>query len=65
MITFINNIRSLKVSSIIVRSKWSKSHKPKLTLQGNWMTAAGFAIGEQVIIEVQNGILTIKKPNAI
>jgi len=65
MITFINDIRNLTVSSMLVRSKWSKSIKPKLTLQGDWMTAAGFGIGDRVLIEVQNGVLIIKKPNAV
>ena len=63
MIIYTNGIRRLKISSIVIRSKWSKSHKPKLTLQGDWMQAAGFAIGEKVSIIVSNNQLIITKAN--
>jgi toxic protein SymE len=61
MITFINQFRKVTVSSIFVKSKWSNSIKPKLTLSGNWLASAGFEIGEKVIIEVQDKMLVIRK----
>jgi len=61
MITFINSVRSLKISASLVRNKWSRTTKPKLTLTGDWMQKAGFSIGMQVIIEVEADRLIIKR----
>lgn len=61
MITFINDIRSLTISSIFVKSRWSKSLKPKLILSGDWMNEAGFTIGEKVTVQVMDNKLIITK----
>jgi len=61
MITYIKSIRSLKISAMLVRNRWSRKHKPKLTLSGDWMHEAGFKIGLQVIIEIEADRLVIKR----
>ena len=60
MSTFFN-LRQLTVSSIFIKSKWSKSIKPKLTVQGDWMQKAGFEIGDKVQISVNKNQLIITK----
>ncbi len=60
MITF-TNLRSIKISSVFIKNRWSSTVKPKLTLSGNWLADAGFDIGERVIIEVQDKKLVIRK----
>lgn len=55
------NLRQLTVSSIFIKSKWSKSIKPKLTVQGDWMQKAGFEIGDKVQISVNKNQLIITK----
>jgi len=62
MITYTNEFRSIKISALFVRNRWSNTVKPKLTLSGDWMHKAGFAIGMQVIIEVEADRLIIKRP---
>ena len=54
-----DNFRSLTVSVKTVKNTWSESHFPKCTLTGAWLRAAGFEIGDQVRIEVQEGKLTV------
>jgi len=61
MTTFISKVRKLKVSAVMVRGRWTKSIKPKLTLSGDWMKEAGFTVGSQIQIEVLNGTLILKK----
>lgn len=51
--------RKLKISSKYVRNLWNKSHKPKLTLSGNWMQKAGFEIGQNVTVKVSKNQLII------
>ncbi|MFP9114297.1 SymE family type I addiction module toxin [Flavobacterium sp. RHBU_3] len=46
-----------------MRSTWKRSVKPKLTLQGDWMEAAGFTIGNKVSITVTNNKLIIENDN--
>lgn len=59
------NSRKLKISSLFVRSTWSNSKKPKLTLSGDWMQKAGFEIGESVTISVSQNQLIITKNDLI
>ena len=35
---------------------------PSLLLAGNWFANAGFDVGQSVVVEVQNGMITIR-PN--
>ncbi|MDR6844521.1 SymE family type I addiction module toxin [Flavobacterium granuli] len=56
------NIRKLTVSSRFVRALFKKStHKPKLTISGDWMQKAGFEIGEKVTVSVSQNLLIIQK----
>jgi hypothetical protein len=55
------SIRTLKISSLFVRNIWSNNKKPKLTISGDWMTKAGFKIGESVKVEVFENLLIITK----
>lgn len=61
MSTFFS-IRKLKISSQYKKLLWKKpTHKPKLTLSGDWMQKAGFEIGESVTISVSENLLIIQK----
>ncbi|ELY1992620.1 SymE family type I addiction module toxin [Flavobacterium psychrophilum] len=62
MSTFFKS-RTIKISSILCKSIWKKSLKPKITLSGDWIKQAGFEIGEQIQIEVQNNKLILTKYN--
>jgi hypothetical protein len=62
MIMYTNKLRSIKISALFVRNRWSSTAKPKLTLSGDWMHKAGFTIGMQVTIEVEADRLIIKRP---
>jgi len=53
--------RKLKISAQYVKSQWKRSFKPKLTISGDWMTKAGFEIGESVKVEVFENRLIITK----
>jgi hypothetical protein len=56
--------RNLRVSYRAERRKDSPqglAFFPKCTLAGKWLRAAGFEIGDQVVIEVEQGKVTIKK----
>lgn len=53
--------RFYTVSDRMVKTRWSESLKPKLTISGNWMQKAGFTIGSQVKITVCKDKLIIKK----
>ena len=56
------NIRKLTVSSRFVRALFKKpTHKPKLTISGDWMQKAGFEIGEKVTVSVSKNLLIIQK----
>ncbi|AGN89399.1 type I toxin-antitoxin system SymE family toxin [Flavobacterium psychrophilum] len=60
MSTFFKS-RTIKISSILCKSIWKKSLKPKITLSGDWIKQAGFEIGESVIISVSKNQLIITK----
>ncbi len=55
------NPRKLKISAQFSKALWKKSHKPKLTLSGDWLQKAGFEIGESVTITVSQNQLIIQK----
>jgi toxic protein SymE len=55
------SIRTLKISSLFVRNRWSNTKKPKLTISGDWMKKAGFEIGQEVTISVSKNVLIITK----
>jgi hypothetical protein len=55
--------RNLTISSVLARSTWKKSTKPKLTLQGDWMQEAGFRIGANVRVTVEKNKLIIENGN--
>lgn len=59
MSTF-SKIRQLTISSIFCKRQWKTSHKPKLTLSGDWMQKAGFEIGSKVTISVSQDLLIIQ-----
>lgn len=68
MITFTTNFmqsaRKIKISRKAEKSLASPNGLallPKCTLAGAWLRAAGFEIGDTVLIEVQQGQLIIKK----
>lgn len=58
---FFKPVRSLTVSSKLVRAQFKRSIKPQLTLSGDWMAKAGFTIGEKVSIEIEADRLVIKR----
>lgn len=58
---FFKEVRTLRISSLFVKSKWKKSIKPRLILSGDWLAQAGFNVGEQVTITVNNNQITIAK----
>lgn len=60
MSTFFKS-RTIKISSILCKSIWKKSLKPKITLSGDWIKQAGFEIGESVTISVSKNQLIITK----
>lgn len=60
MSTFFKS-RTIKISSILCKSIWKKSLKPKITLSGDWIKKAGFEIGENVSISVSKNQLIITK----
>lgn len=53
--------RTLTISAQYVKAQWKRSFKPKLTISGDWMTKAGFKIGESVKVEVFENRLIITK----
>lgn len=56
------SIRKLTVSSQYVSALWKKpTHKPKLTISGDWMKKAGFEIGEKVTVSVSQNLLIIQR----
>lgn len=61
MITFIKSVRTVKISSLITKNRWSKTHKPKITLSGVWLAHAGFQTGDKVTIIVSDNRLIIEK----
>lgn len=61
MSTFFS-IRKLKISSQYKKLLWKKpTHKPKLTLSGDWMKKAGFEVGEKVTVSVSQNMLIITR----
>jgi toxic protein SymE len=48
-----------------VKDKWySGRNVPWLNIRGLWLERAGFQVGDPIEIEVENGVLTIKKMQA-
>lgn len=60
MSTFFKERKS-KISSMLCKSTWKKSIKPKMTIAGDWIKDAGFDIGQELKIEVQKNKLIITK----
>ena len=56
-----DSTRFLTVSVQTVKNTWSESHFPKCTLMGAWLRAAGFEVGDQVTVEVEEGRLIVTK----
>lgn len=52
--------RNLKVYSF--GNSW-KNESPRILLQGRWLEAAGFEIGDHVVVEPSDGRLVISKLN--
>jgi toxic protein SymE len=49
----------------VSNDRWQEgSNVPWLNIRGKWLARAGFNIGDQIEIEVENGVLTIKKMQA-
>lgn len=55
MSTFIKKNRSVRVSYIFARAQFKTSHKPKITLSGDWLTKAGFKIGQTLEVKIEHG----------
>jgi hypothetical protein len=53
MIMYTNKLRSLKISALFVRNRWSGQIKPKLTPTGDYVYKANFSIGLQITLEVE------------
>ncbi|MFL9844745.1 SymE family type I addiction module toxin [Flavobacterium rhizosphaerae] len=61
---FFENIRHFTISSIFVKAQFKRSLKPKLTLSGDWMNAAGFSIGDKVTVKISDNQLIIDKDDS-
>lgn len=55
MSTFIKKNRSVRVSYIFAKAQFKTSHKPKITLSGDWIAKAGFDIGQTLNVQVEHG----------
>lgn len=56
--------RKRKIFSFEAKARWKKSHKPILTITGDWLTQAGFNIGETVDIKVlKNKLIIVPQRN--
>ena len=55
--------RKLKIQTHITASTRFKpaKYKPKLLLQGDWFSKAGFNPDDEVSVVADNGVITIKK----
>lgn len=52
--------RKCKISALAVRPQWKKSYlKPKITISGNWLEKAGFNIGDEITIKIENNKLIL------
>ena len=54
-------MRRITIGRRFVKNSWSESFFPKCTLAGAWLRAAGFEIGDKVVVVVEKGKVTITK----
>ena len=54
-------MRKITIGRRFVKNSWSESFFPKCTLAGAWLRAAGFEIGDKVVVVVEKGKVTITK----
>lgn len=54
-------MRKITIGRKFVKNAWSESLFPKCTLAGAWLRAAGFEIGDTVVITVEKGKVSITK----
>jgi hypothetical protein len=61
--------KTIKVSSRYTESKAilnkSHSYKPFIRMSGNYLEKHGFNIGDEIHVEVKNGLITIKNMNHV
>lgn len=52
--------RKVKINYSVARPRWKKSYlKPKITISGNWLENAGFKVGDEINIKVENNKLIL------
>ena len=54
-------VRQITVSKKYRRNKFTSVNTPKLILTGDWLTVAGFGIGDKIKVLVANDQLIITK----
>lgn len=53
------DFRKTKISKKYVRNTWSDKFVPLLKIQGEYLRKAGFKIGTECSVKVENGRITI------
>jgi len=51
----------ITVQAFFAKAQFKTSIKPRLTLSGDWISKAGFEIGDTLKVETINGKITISK----
>jgi precorrin isomerase len=52
--------RKTKISKRYVRSTWNAKFVPLLMMQGEYLRKAGFKIGTECSVKIENGLITIQ-----
>lgn len=52
-------LRRTKISKRYVRSTWNAKYVPSLNFQGDYLRKAGFKIGTECSVKVEEGQITI------
>lgn len=52
-------VRKIKISGRYVRTFWTENRVPKIIISGQYLKDAGFNIGNEISVNVQNGVLII------
>lgn len=53
------NYRKIKISRKYQKSTWNEKSVPALIMQGEYMRAAGFSIGTECSVKIEQGRITI------
>ncbi|MEA5257180.1 hypothetical protein VB264_05235 [Arcicella aquatica] len=52
--------RKIKVSRRYVKSIWKETKVPKIVIAGQYLRDAGFKVGYDVSVNIEQGVITIK-----